>query len=97
MSRKTVVADCGATEEEIVWAAKVADAHNFIMKLPSGYDTAVGQEGRLLSGGQRQRIAIASSTTPITMHTGNIYTLLLNNTSSLLLLWRSGLFSACSG
>jgi ATP-binding cassette subfamily B protein len=49
----------GATEEEIVRAARVADAHDFIMALPSGYDTLVGQKGRLLSGGQRQRIAIA--------------------------------------
>ena len=49
----------GATGEEIVRAAKVADAHDFIMSLPSGYDTVVGQKGRLLSGGQRQRIAIA--------------------------------------
>ncbi|MGH3085808.1 MAG: ABC transporter ATP-binding protein [Rubrobacteraceae bacterium] len=49
----------GATEEEIVNAAKAADAHEFISKLPEGYDTAIGQKGRLLSGGQRQRIAIA--------------------------------------
>jgi ATP-binding cassette subfamily B protein len=49
----------GATEEEIVRAAKAADAHAFIMALPSGYDTIVGQKGRLLSGGQRQRVAIA--------------------------------------
>jgi ATP-binding cassette subfamily B protein len=49
----------GATEEEIVRAATAADAHDFIMALPSGYDTVVGQKGRLLSGGQRQRIAIA--------------------------------------
>jgi ABC-type multidrug transport system fused ATPase/permease subunit len=49
----------GATEEEIVRAAKVADAHDFITALPEGYDTLVGQKGRLLSGGQRQRIAIA--------------------------------------
>jgi ATP-binding cassette, subfamily B, bacterial len=48
-----------ATDEEIVRAARVADAHDFIMALPSGYDTVVGQKGRLLSGGQRQRIAIA--------------------------------------
>ena len=51
MSRKTVVADRGATEEEIVRAAKVADAHDFIMSLPSGYDMVIGQKGRLLSGG----------------------------------------------
>jgi ATP-binding cassette subfamily B protein len=49
----------GATEEEIVGAAKAADAHGFIETLPEGYDTVVGQKGRLLSGGQRQRIAIA--------------------------------------
>ncbi len=49
----------GATEEEIVAAAKSADAHEFIEALPGGYDTLVGQKGRRLSGGQRQRIAIA--------------------------------------
>jgi ATP-binding cassette, subfamily B, bacterial len=49
----------GATEGEIVRAAKAADAHEFIEALPEGYDTIVGQKGRLLSGGQRQRIAIA--------------------------------------
>jgi ATP-binding cassette subfamily B protein len=48
-----------ATEEEIVAAAKAADAHEFIELLPEGYDTIVGQKGRLLSGGQRQRLAIA--------------------------------------
>ena len=49
----------GATEGEIVAAAKAADAHEFIASLPEGYSTVVGQKGRLLSGGQRQRIAIA--------------------------------------
>jgi ATP-binding cassette subfamily B protein len=48
-----------ATDEEIVAAAKAADAHEFIEGLPDGYATRVGQRGRLLSGGQRQRVAIA--------------------------------------
>lgn len=49
----------GATEEEILAAAKSADAHEFIVGMPEGYDTPVGQKGRRLSGGQRQRLAIA--------------------------------------
>jgi ATP-binding cassette subfamily B protein len=49
----------GATGDEIVVAAKAADAHEFIETLPDGYNTVIGQKGRLLSGGQRQRLAIA--------------------------------------
>ena len=49
----------GATDEEVEAAAKAADAHDFIMGLPDGYETDIGQKGRLLSGGQRQRVAIA--------------------------------------
>ncbi|NJM66107.1 MAG: type I secretion system permease/ATPase [Acaryochloris sp. RU_4_1] len=48
-----------ATDEEIIAAAQVAFAHDFIMQLPQGYNTRVGERGSALSGGQRQRIAIA--------------------------------------
>ena len=48
-----------STNEEIKKAAQMADAHDFIMKLPEGYDSMVGERGVLLSGGQKQRITIA--------------------------------------
>lgn len=49
----------GATEEEMIEAAIIANAHEFIMQLTNGYDTLIGERGVRLSGGQRQRIAIA--------------------------------------
>jgi len=48
-----------ATLEEVIWAAKMASAHDFIMTLPDGYETRVGAGGQDLSGGERQRLSIA--------------------------------------
>jgi ABC-type multidrug transport system fused ATPase/permease subunit len=49
----------GATQEQVVEAAKIANAHEFIEATPDGYDTVIGDRGSKLSGGQRQRISIA--------------------------------------
>ena len=58
--RENIAFGCeNATEEDIILAAKAAQAHQFIMESPDGYDTRVGERGTTLSGGQKQRLAIA--------------------------------------
>ena len=54
-----IYANPDATKEEVVQAAVLASAHDFICKMPDGYDTIIGATGRELSGGERQRISIA--------------------------------------
>ena len=59
MAENIAYARPDATQEEVEQAARLAQAHGFIERLPDGYDTVVGDRGLTLSGGQRQRVAIA--------------------------------------
>jgi subfamily B ATP-binding cassette protein MsbA len=59
VSRNIELGRPGATQEEIIAAARHANAHEFIMENPKGYDTMIGEKGVMFSGGQRQRLAIA--------------------------------------
>ena len=59
VSENIALTNPDASSEEIIRAARLANAHDFIMDLPSGYSTPVGERGAALSGGQRQRVAIA--------------------------------------
>jgi ATP-binding cassette subfamily B protein len=54
-----MIGDSGASEEQLVAAARAAQCSDFIEKLPQGYDTVIGTDGIHLSGGERQRIVIA--------------------------------------
>ena len=54
-----VYGDLNATKDDVIKAAQLANAHEFIMETPSGYNTSIGQRGVKLSGGQKQRISIA--------------------------------------
>lgn len=59
VKQNIIMGNPNATDEEIIEAAKAANAHDFIMNLPDGYNTKVGERGVKLSGGQKQRVAIA--------------------------------------
>jgi ATP-binding cassette subfamily B protein len=59
IARNIAFGDAEPDMDRVIWASRVANAHEFIERLPLGYDTKVGESGLAISGGQRQRIAIA--------------------------------------
>jgi ATP-binding cassette subfamily B protein len=59
IARNIAFGDAEPDMDRVLWAARVANAHEFIERLPLGYDTKIGESGISISGGQRQRIAIA--------------------------------------
>lgn len=59
IARNIALGDPEPDRERVIWAARAANAHDFISRLPLGYDTPIGETGLALSGGQRQRVAIA--------------------------------------
>jgi len=59
IARNIALGDPSPVQERVVWAARAANAHDFIARLPLLYETRIGETGLALSGGQRQRIAIA--------------------------------------
>ena len=64
IARNIAFGDAEPDMDQVIWAARVANAHEFVERLPLGYETKIGESGLAISGGQRQRIAIARAVYP---------------------------------